>query len=89
MLDAAAEFLRRAEEVRRLARRGPETPEFTLTLVQRTWDELVCPVKMIELVYGYWSKLAHYAHIVGSELREVETAITAAVEGDESAPAKV
>jgi hypothetical protein len=87
-LDAAAEFLRRAEEVRRLARRGPEgDPEFSLALVRRTWDELVPAVSMIELLYGYWSQPAHFAHVIGSELGDLTSATAAAVasEGEESA----
>jgi hypothetical protein len=70
-LDAASEFLRRAEEVRRLARRGNQNPEFSVAFVRRTSGELIPAVSMIELLYGFWAKSTHYARGVGNELREV------------------
>jgi hypothetical protein len=63
--------------------------EFSVAFVRRTWDELVDPVTIIELLYGYESKPATYARGVGSELLDVERAIADAVAGDESAPGDV
>src|SRR5258708_3260447 len=72
ILLAAEDFLRRAETVRRFARRphgsGADNP---LELLKGAWDDLVPSVIMIELLFGQGSEATQWAQTASNELGEV------------------
>ncbi|HUL27120.1 MAG TPA: hypothetical protein VLW44_15285 [Streptosporangiaceae bacterium] len=80
MFVAAEDFLRRAETVRRRARRPPEgMPQYqALELLLTAWDQLVSAAIVIELLFGKNSEAAHWAREVTSELSAGEDSLRAA-----------
>jgi len=91
MFVAAEDFLRRAEEVRRRARRPAAglPPSQALELLLTAWDQLVSAVILIELLYGKDSEAAHWAREATSELSDVEETLRTAVEASPDARAAI
>jgi hypothetical protein len=71
--------------VRRHARRPQANLSEALRLLQAAWDDLVSPVGLVELLYGYDSLPAGLARVVGNELRDAVDALSAFTAGDEPA----
>ncbi len=81
MLQAAEDFLRRAEAVRRLARRPRGTAAGEpLDALLDAWDDLVSAVVLVELLFGRDSEAAHWAREASNGLKDVEEELRSAVE---------
>jgi hypothetical protein len=81
MLLAAEDFLRRAEVVRRLARRPHDTAAGgPLGALLDAWDDLVSAVVLVELLFGRDSEAAHWAREASNELKDVEEELRSALE---------
>ncbi len=81
MLQAAEDFLRRAEAVRRLARRPRGTAAGEpLDALLDAWDDLVSAVVLVELLFGRDSEAAHWAREASNELKDVEEELRSALE---------
>ena len=81
MLQAAEDFLRRAEAVRRFARRPRSTAASEpLDVLLDAWDDLVSAVVLVELLFGHDSEAAHWARKTSNELKDVEEELRAALE---------
>lgn len=85
ILLAAEDFLRRAETVRRFARRphgaGADEP---LELLEGAWDNLVPSVIMIELLFGQGSEATRWAQMAGKELSEVIDILPTVATGEQA-----
>lgn len=81
MLQAAEDFLRRAEAVRRTARRprGTAIGE-PLDALLDAWDDLDSAVVLVELLFGRDSEAAHRAREASNELKDVEEELRAALD---------
>lgn len=81
MLQAAEDFLRRAEAVRRRARRPRGTAAGEpLDALLDAWDDLVSAVVLVELLFGHDSEAAHWAREASNELKDVEEELRSALE---------
>jgi hypothetical protein len=80
MLQAAEDFLRRAEAVRRVARRPRDTTGEPLDALLNAWDDLASAVILVELLFGRDSEAAHWARETANELKDVEEELRAALE---------
>jgi len=81
MLQAAEDFLRRAEAVRRLARRPRGTAaDGPLDALLDAWDDLVSAVVLVELLFGRDSEAAHWAREASNELKDAEEKLRSALE---------
>ena len=81
MLQAAEDFLRRAEAVRRFARRPRNTAASEpLDALLDAWDDLVSAVVLVELLFGHDSEAAYWARETSNELKDVEEELRAALE---------
>jgi hypothetical protein len=81
MLQSAEDFLRRAEAVRRLARRPRGTAAGEpLDALLDAWDDLVAAVVLVELLFGRDSEAAHWAREASNELKDVEEELRSALE---------
>ena len=82
MLRAAEDFLRAAEQVRRLIRQPEREPVDAIRFVRAAWEDLVPTVTLVELLYGRDSQTAHLARATGNELQSVEEALQAVIQGE-------
>lgn len=90
MLQAAEDFLRRAEAVRRLARRPRDTAVGApLDALLDGWDDLVSAVVLVELLFGRDSEAAHWAREASNELKDVEEEIRSALEASSDLTAPI
>lgn len=81
MLQAAEDFLRRAEAVRRAARRPRGTAAGEpLDALLDAWDDLVSAVVLVELLFGRDSEAAHWAREASNELKDMEEELRSALE---------
>jgi hypothetical protein len=81
MLQAAEDFLRRAEAARRLVRRPRSTAaEEPLDALLDAWDDLVSATIMIELLFGHDSEAAYWAREASNELKDVEEELRAVLD---------
>lgn len=78
MLLAAEDFLRRAEAVRRFARRPHSTAASEpLEVLLDAWDDLVSAAVLIELLFRHGSEAAHWARETVNELSDVAAELRA------------
>jgi hypothetical protein len=86
MLQAAEDFLRRAEAARRP--RGTAVGEPLDALVE-AWDDMVSAVILVELLFGRDSEAAHWAREASNELKDVEGELRAELEGSSELTAPI
>jgi hypothetical protein len=90
MLQAAEDFLRRAEAVRRLARRPRGTAAGgPLEALLDAWDDLVSAVVLVELLFGRDSEAAHWAREASNELKDVAEELRSALEAPSDLTASI
>lgn len=90
MLQAAEDFLRRAEAVRQAARRPRGTAAGEpLDALLDAWDDMVSAVVLVELLYGRDSEAAHWAREASNELKDVEEELRSALEAPSDLTARI
>jgi hypothetical protein len=89
MLQVAEDFLRRAEAVRRFARRPRGTASEPIDALLDAWDDLASAVVLVELLFGHDSEAAYWATETGNELKDVEQELRTAVESHSALSAPI